>query len=162
MADTDLDVEDTTEDAPKPRNGLREQLEAVLAEKKQLETELNTLRGSLRERTVAEVLTAKGVNPKVAKYIPQDVEGEEAIVEWLKTEGDVFGVQFDTTGTETAPEPNKPAVNAGDVQATQRIQNLGASAATPALIQDIENRLAAANSQDEINAIWTEAQKYFL
>lgn len=161
MADTDLDHEDTTDETPKPRNGLREQLEAVLAEKKQLETELNSLRGSLRERTVTEVLTAKGVNPKVAKFIPQDVDGEAAIVEWLKTEGDVFGVQFDDTAA-TTPEPTKPAVNAGEVQATQRLQNLGASAATPALIQDIENRLAAANSQEEINAIWTEAQKYFL
>lgn len=162
MADQDLVDEDTTEDTPKPRNGLREQLEAVLAEKKQLEQELNNVRGTLRERTVTEVLTAKGVNPKVAKYIPKDVEGEEAIVEWLKTEGDIFGVQFTDTGTVDTPTNTATAVDADAVKATQKMQSLGASAATPALIADIENRLAAANSQEEISAIWSEAQKYFL
>lgn len=157
MADQDVYEDDTNETA-KPKNGLREQLEAALAAKKELEAENAKLKTTVRERAVSEVLTAKGVNPKVAKFIPSDVEGEEAIIEWLKTEGDVFGVVVNEQGEA----PAKPAVAAGDVAGTQRLQNLGASAATPAIIQDIESRISAANTQDEINAIWAEAQKYFL
>jgi len=159
MADEYYDNDEATdyEESKPKRNGLREQLEAVLAEKKALEAEIGALKGQVRERTVSEVLTAKGVNPKVAKFIPTEVEGTEAIESWLVENADVFG--FTVNDEELTPKSN---VSAEEVTETKRLQNLNQYASTPSKVQDIEARLANATSEAEIKEIWAEAAQYFL
>lgn len=92
--DQDGDYEDGQESSGK---GLRGQLEQALADKKALEAEVAELRGKARQTEVSNVLTAKGVNPKVAKFIPADVEGEEGISKWLEENADLFGATPKTT-----------------------------------------------------------------
>jgi len=59
---------------------------------KELEQELKGLQSQTRQRTVKDVLQAKGINPKIAAFIPQDIDtSEEAINGWLNEYGDVFG-----------------------------------------------------------------------
>jgi hypothetical protein len=159
MADEyyDNDEAETYEESKPKRNGLREQLEAVLAEKKALEAEVNALKGQARERTVSEVLTAKGVNPKVAKFIPPDVEGNEAVELWLTENADVFG--FTVNDAELTPQSN---ISEEEVTENKRLQNLNQYASTPSKVQDIEARLANATSEAEIKEIWAEAAQYFL
>ncbi len=60
---------------------------------KELEQELKGLQSQTRQRTVKDVLQAKGINPKIAAFIPQDIDtSEDAINGWLSEYGDVFGV----------------------------------------------------------------------
>lgn len=82
------------------RNPLREtvnQLEKRLKElEKDVQTkdaELATERKQNRQRTVADTLKDKGADPRLARYVLQDVEDPtpEAVVTWLTTEGELFG-----------------------------------------------------------------------
>lgn len=149
-----IDADDT--DDTKPKNGLRTQLEAALEAKKALEQELASLKGQVRERTVSDVLQAKGVNPKVAKFIPSDVEGADAIGTWLTENADIFGFKVSDEVAAEATGSN-PAV-----AETQRLQQLNQSASSPTKLQDLEARIAAAGSDKEVEEIWAEAKKFIL
>lgn len=145
MAD---EVEETTEGG----KGLRAQLEAVLQKNKELETRLAEASGKARAAEVKSVLEAKGVNPKVAKFIGNDVDDIEA---WLTENADVFGF---TVGQGTQ-EPN---VAPDEVQATQRIQNTAQSTVPAGKAEDIQARMSAATSDKELEDIWSEARSFFL
>lgn len=149
-------VEETT-DAPR---GLRAQLETVLAEKKALEQEVANLKGTVRSRTVADILSAKGVPTKVANLIPSDIEGEEAITKWLADWSDVFGIKTETqedTATQAAAIAATP-----EAAAAQRLQDLGNSAVTPTKLADLEARMKEAKTPAELNALMAEAKKFIL
>ena len=108
---------------------------------KELETEATTLKNQTRQRTVKDVLTAKGVNPKVAAFIPQDIEiTEEAVTNWLNEYGDVFGVQnaADNKG-ESQSQANNPAL-----QAQKRINDVVSTGTPPGVDEDVALKIANA------------------
>lgn len=152
----EIDDLDELEGADLIKN-LRKQIRGLSKEKSELAQELSSLKTTARERSVADVLTAKGVSAKVAKFIPSDVEGEDAISAWLTENADVFGFTVDETSTTAT---NAPASE--EVAAAQKIQSLGQSAITPSRVQDLETQLANAKDQAEIEAIWAQAREYFL
>lgn len=80
---------------------LRKQLREATKAKADLEKEVGSFRAEKRSTTIADVLKAKGVNPKVAKLIPTDLEpSDEAVAGWLEEWGDVFGVVQPEKGAE--------------------------------------------------------------
>lgn len=87
---------DTEEDEGRGDSDLVKNLRKQLKEQQKLLRErderLSSLEGAVRERTVSEVLTAKGVSPKVAKLLPSDVNSPEEIENWLTDYSDVFGL----------------------------------------------------------------------
>ena len=138
-----LDFEDGPQDVVKQLRKVNRTLEKRL---KELEQEATTLKTQTRQRTVKDVLSTKGINPKVAALIPQDIEPtEEAVSNWLNEWGDVFGVK-----TEEAAEP--APVNPG-LQAQKRINDVVSSAQAPAYDEDIANRIANAKDANELSAI---------
>jgi len=110
---------------------------------KEIEAEATTLKNQTRQRTVKDVLTAKGINPKIAAFIPQDIEGEEAISGWLNEHGDIFGV--------TPPEEAKQ--DSEDVSAAKRIANTINSAAAPTIDEDALAKILSADGPAALNAI---------
>lgn len=123
---------------------LRKQLNAEKRKNKELEAKTGELTKAQKERILKDVLTSKGVNHKIAQFIPQDIEAsEDAINAWLDANGDVFGY---------TPTP-KPAVNQDDIAAMQKMDSVLTGAETPSSSNDIENRLANANSEEEILSI---------
>ena len=73
---------------------LRKQLKVEQKRAKELESTLGELSKAQRERVLKDVLTSKGINMKVAQFIPTDLDAsEEAIGSWLEQNGDVFGFQ---------------------------------------------------------------------
>lgn len=106
---------------------------------KELEAELNGVRSSQRENVIKSVLGEKGINPKVASFIPSDVEASaEAIDQWLNDYADVFGVKRDAK--EDAP----------DLSALRQIDALTANAVSPDKVEDTLSRISQAQSADEI------------
>ena len=123
---------------------LRKQLKAEQRKNKDLETSYGELTKAQKERILKDVLTSKGVNQKIAQFIPSDIEAsEDAISSWLDANGDVFGY---------TPTP-KPAVNQNDIAAMQKMDAVLTGADTPPSSNDLENRLANANSEEEILSI---------
>lgn len=153
--DQDGDYEDGQESSGK---GLRGQLEQALADKKALEAEVAELRGKARQTEVSNVLTAKGVNPKVAKFIPTDVEGEEGISKWLEENADLFGATSQDDDTQQQDAGIAPEVK----ESASRLQNLGSSAQSPSKLDDIEARMASAQTSEELQELWAEAQRFIL
>jgi len=111
---------------------------------KELEVEANGLKNQTRQRTVKDVLSAKGINPKVAAFIPQDIDTtEEAVSAWLAEYGDVFGVQA------PADEKAKDPANA----AQRRIQDVMQTGTPPGVDEDALARILNATSAADLSAI---------
>ena len=123
---------------------LRKQLKAEQRRLKDLENSYGELTKSQKERILKDVLSSKGVNQKIAQFIPSDIEAsEDAISAWLDANGDVFGY---------TPTP-KPAVNQQDIASMQKMDAVLTGAETPATSDDLQNRIANASSEEEILAI---------
>lgn len=150
--------DDLDNDHESSGKGLRGQLEQALADKKALEGQVAELLGKVRQTEVSNVLTAKGVNPKVAKFIPADVEGEEGISKWLEENADLFGATPQDDDTQQQDAGIAPEVK----ESASRLQNLGSSAQSPSKLADIEARMASAQTSEELQELWAEAQRFVL
>lgn len=123
---------------------LRKALKAEQRRNKELETSYGELTKAQKERILKDVLASKGVNQKIAQFIPSDIEAsEDAISSWLDANGDVFGY---------TPAP-KPAVNQQDIASMQKMDSVLTGAETPAASDDLANRIANAGSEEEILSI---------
>jgi len=123
---------------------LRKQLKAEQRRNKELETSYGELTKAQKERILKDVLSSKGVNQKIAQFIPSDIEAsEDAINAWLDANGEVFGY---------TPAP-KPAVNQNDIAAMQKMDSVLTNAETPASSNDLQNRIANASTEEEILSI---------
>ena len=111
---------------------------------KELEQELASLRQQSRQSTVKDLLSSKGVNPKVAAFLPQDLEPtEENIDNWIAEYGDVFNVKQQQASSVKTPE----------LSANARINNVVNSGQPPLPDEDIMAKIATASSAEELNAI---------
>jgi hypothetical protein len=110
---------------------------------KELQAELESLRKFQREATVSKVLSEKGVNPKIAAFIPSDIEPTpEALNSWLEQYGDVFGV---------AQQPQQQArVNEMDLAALRQIDAVTSNAISPDDVNDSFSIINNAQSREEL------------
>ena len=123
---------------------LRKALKAEQRKNKDLETSYGELTKAQKERILKDVLASKGVNQKIAQFIPSDIEAsEDAISAWLDNNGDVFGY----TPSE------KPTVNQDDINSLRKMDAVLAGAETSASSDDLMNRIAGASSEEEILSI---------
>lgn len=113
---------------------------------KELEQELNGLKTQTRQRTVKDVLQAKGLNPKIAAFIPQDIDtSEEAINNWVNEYGDVFGIQ--------TPSDEKPVEKSPEVKAQARINNMVATGTAPDIDEDAFAKIANAKTKEDLDIL---------
>jgi hypothetical protein len=112
---------------------------------KELTEQLEGLSKVQRERVVKEVLEKKGVNIKAQRLILKDLEdiSEESVNTWLDDNGDLFGL----TKAEVTEEQqvNRAALRQQDIVTQNSL--------TPERTDDIESRIANAQSADEILSI---------
>jgi len=140
------DEDDFTADSGDVVKQLRKVNRTLDRRAKELEEELDSLRNQSRQRTVKDVLSAKGINPKVAAFIPQNIETtEEAVQEWLNEYGDVFGVQ--------ATEGSKSSVSEQSTATQRRIQEIIASGQPPTVDEDSLARILNATSAADLSSI---------
>ena len=143
--DDDFDEDFEPQDVVKQLRKVNRTLEKRL---KEIEAEATTLKNQTRQRTVKDVLTQKGINPKVAAFIPQDLEiSEEAVTNWLNEHGDVFGVNQNATEGESQAS-NNPAL-----QAQQRINDVVSTGTPPGVDEDSMAKILNAKSAAELNAL---------
>ena len=142
------DDDDFTEDSS---NDLVKQLRKA---SKQKDKELNELRAQFeslskgqRERAIKDALAARGVNSKIASFIPQDIDPtEESVSKWLEDYADVFGI-------ETGQTQATPNVNPNDAAAYKRMTNSADSGVSPEHNGDIMQKLMNANSKEELDDV---------
>jgi len=141
--DDDFDT-DTSNDLVKQ---LRKATKAKDKELAELKAQYESLAKANRERAIKDALASRGVNSKIAAFIPQDIDPtEESVSKWLSDYADVFGVD---TGSNQAT----PNVDPAQAAAYQRMTNAVEQGVTPEFQADIHRRLMNANSKEELDEI---------
>lgn len=99
-------TQDGTDGSPK---ALRDAYNKQKAQNAALEKTIAELAGKVRTREIADALTEKGINAKVARFIPADA----VLDDWLQENGDLFGVavpegseQQAQVATQASAEPH--------------------------------------------------------
>lgn len=145
--DDEFDFDDEVEATPQRGDDVLKKVRRAdrAKEKKirELESELESLRKFQRESTISKVLQEKGVNPKIAAFIPSDMDtSAEAVSSWLEQYGDIFGVAKQET----------PSVNADmdDLAALRQIDAATSGAYSPDDINDSFSVINNASSAEEL------------
>ena len=145
--DDDLDTEvETQSDGSDLLKKLRKAKRSDEKRIKELTEQLENYTKEQRERTVKEVLEKKGVNLKAARLIMKDIEdfSEEAVNNWLEDNSDLFGL--------TPAEEAKKTTEFDRAQLRQQ-DSLTQNAVTPDRAEDLDYKLGAAQSADDILSI---------
>jgi hypothetical protein len=110
---------------------------------KELQSELDSLRKFQREATVSKVLQEKGINPKIAALIPQNLDSTpEALNSWLEQFGDIFGI---------ASQPQQQAnIDPMDLAALRQIDAATSNAISPDDVNDSFSLINNAQSREEL------------
>jgi hypothetical protein len=109
---------------------------------KELESELEGLRNFQRQSVVSSVLNERGVNPKIATFIPSDVANDpESISKWLDEYGEIFGVQS---------QAQQPMVDQENLSTLRQIDAAIGSALSPDDVNDVFSRINNAQSAEEL------------
>ena len=141
--DDDFTQEDSSNDLVKQLRKASKQKDKELNE---LRAQFESLSKGQRERAIKDALAARGVNSKIASFIPQDIDPtEESVSKWLEDYADVFGIEVSQTQT--------PNVNPADAAAYKRMTNSADSGASPEHNGDIMQKLMNANSKEELDDV---------
>jgi hypothetical protein len=106
----------------------------------EMEGQLSSIKTEQRQNVIKSVLESKGVSPKIAKFIPADIDAStEAVDNWISDNADVFGLTVQT------PDDVKP-----DLATLRQIDAVTSNAQSPAGVDDLFLRLQNAESAEEI------------
>ena len=144
----DFDMDSSSNDLVKQLRKAAKQKDKELAE---LRSQFEGLNKAQRERTIKDALAARGVNQKIASFIPQDIDPtEESVSKWLTEYADVFGIELE----QNQATPN---VDPAEAAAYKRLSAASNAGISPERGQDIMSRLMNANSKEELDAIISES-----
>jgi hypothetical protein len=142
--DDDFTMDDSSNDLVKQLRKASKQKDKELNE---LKAQFESLNKAQRERAIKDALASRGVNSKIASFIPQDIDPtEESVSKWLEDYADVFGI-------ETGQTQATPNVNPNDAAAYKRMTNSADSGVSPEHNGDIMQRLMNANSKEELDEV---------
>ena len=147
----DLDVETQAGDGSNLLKQLRKAKRADEKRIKELTEQLEGYSKIQRENTIKSVLEKKGVNPKATRLILKDLDdiNEESVNNWLDDNGDLFGI----TRSQEAPKASEV-----DRAALRQQDSVTQGATTPDRAENLEQRLANAESADEILSLLRSQQ----
>jgi hypothetical protein len=142
------DDDDYTTDSS---NDLVKQLRKASKQKdkelQELRSQFENLSKGQRERAIKDVLATRGVNSKIASFIPQDIDPtEESLSKWLDDYADVFGYE----SNQTQATPN---VDPAQAAAYKRMTNTVETGVSPEHNDNIMQKLMNANSREELDDI---------
>ena len=124
---------------------LRKQLKQRDKELNEFKSQFESVSKQNRERAIKDVLESRGVNGKVAKFIPQDLDPtEESLSKWLEDNADVFGFQV---------EDKQPVVDPAQAAAYKKMNNAVDQGLTPDSTDDIMRKLLSADSKEALDEI---------
>jgi len=145
--DDDFDTEASGNDLVKQ---LRKAAKAKDKELAELRAQFEGLSKAQRERSIKDALERRGVNQKIASFIPQDIDPtEESVSKWLEDYADVFGIDLG--------QNQKTNVDPADIAAYKKMTGTADAGMTPERGADVMSRLMNANSKEELDDIIRES-----
>mgnify|MGYP000308284505 FL=1 len=142
--DDDITTGDTqSNDLVKQLRKAAKQKDKELAE---LREKFDGLSKAQRERSIKDALERRGVNSKIASFIPQDIDPtEESVSKWLEDYADVFGIDAGQNQTTN--------VDPADIAAYKKMTGTADAGLSPERGADVMSRLMNANSKEELDDI---------
>ena len=141
--DDDFDTEDTSNDLVKQ---LRKATKAKDKELSELKAQFENLNKAQRERAIKDALESRGVNSKIASFIPQDIDPtEESVSKWLEDYADVFGIDLG--------QNQSTKVDPADIAAYKKMTGTADAGMTPERGADVMSRLMNAGTKEELDDI---------
>jgi hypothetical protein len=141
--DDDFDTETSSNDLVKQLRKAAKQKDKELAE---LRSQFDGLSKAQRERSIKDALERRGVNSKIASFIPQDIDPtEESVSKWLEDYADVFGIDLGQNQSTN--------VDPADIAAYKKMTGTADAATSPERGADVMSRLMNANSKEELDDI---------
>ena len=141
--DDDLDTQDVRANDSDLLKQLRKELKNKTKALTELEEQVTSFRQTQREATIKAVLESKGVSPKIAKFIPSDIEtSPEVISGWIEENADVFGLAVENA-QDVAP----------NLSALRSIDAITANAQSPSNADDVALRIQNASEEELIAMI---------
>jgi hypothetical protein len=149
---SNFDYEDEDDDSTQDfsqNNDLVKQLRKANKQKEkelaELKAQFDGLSKAQRERAIKDVLEARGVNKKIASFIPSDIDPtEESLSKWLTEYGDVFGI---------TAEPTQDVVDPAQAAAYKKMNSTVDSGLTPDSSDDMLRKILNANSKEELDEV---------
>ena len=134
---------DSSNDLVKQLRKAAKQKDKELAE---LREKFDGLSKAQRERSIKDALERRGVNSKIASFIPQDIDPtEESVSKWLEDYADVFGIDAGQNQTTN--------VDPADIAAYKKMTGTADAGLSPERGADVMSRLMNANSKEELDDI---------
>jgi methylaspartate ammonia-lyase len=122
---------------------LRKQVDQLSKQIKERDSQLEEYQTYSHEAAIGEVLESFGLNPRIAAFIPSDIEAdEEAVAEWLNEYGDAFGI--------TAVDESESFEEDPDAQAFEQMSNFEDGDVDPTVGRDIASLISNATSVEEL------------
>ena len=122
---------------------LRKQVDQLSKQIKERDSQLEEYQTYSHEAAIREVLESFGLNPRIAAFIPSDIEAdEEAVAEWLNEYGDAFGI--------TAVDESESFEEDPDAQAFEQMSNFEDGDVDPSVGRDIHSLISNATSVEEL------------
>jgi ABC-type transporter Mla subunit MlaD len=146
--DDDFDTTETSSnDLVKQLRKAAKQKDKELAE---LRSQFDGLSKAQRERSIKDALERRGVNQKIASFIPQDIDPtEESVSKWLEDYADVFGIDLGQNQSTN--------VDPADIAAYKKMTGTADAATSPERGADVMSRLMNANSKEELDQIISQS-----
>ena len=142
--DDDFTMDDSSNDLVKQLRKASKQKDKELNE---LRAQFESLSKGQRDRAIKDALASRGVNSKIASFIPQDIDPtEESVSKWLEDYADVFGI-------DVGQSQAKPNVDPAQAAAYKRMTNAVESGSSPEHNDNIMQKLMNANSREELDDV---------
>ena len=148
MSDTDIDLFEDDESSDLPKK-LRKQIKELQKERDEMREQLTSFQQKERQSTLASTLTERGLNPKIAAFVPSDVEGE-ALDAWLDEYGDVFGAGSATQAEGQEQAQPVIARDAADAQAIRQMSQADATSPPVGAPQDLLAQIDGAENMEDL------------
>lgn len=150
MSYDDYDDDDTFEsENDNPIRDLRKQNRTKDRQIKELQEQLAVLQKTQRERSVADVLTSKGLNPKIARFVPNEITSEEEVAQWIEEFADVFGGASSAQAEQPANTDVSPDARA--MQEISQVQSQGEPFSNDP--NQLTALIAGARTPEELNKV---------
>jgi len=159
----DADDEPSAPAQPNPRD-LRNQLKQALKANKEMSAKLASAESLVRKTNIGNYFREKGINPKLAKYVPADLDpSDDALAKWIEEDGELFNIK-PVDGGENKPSdsntgtPGTPGLTGDNItpevqQGWNQINNTTANALPPGKAEELMSKITSATSQEELKQL---------
>lgn len=147
--DFDLEIDDSELSGTDLVKKLRKQINAMNKALKEKDELLSEYQEVAYQNSVAETLSDWGLNPRIAAFVPDDIEDEEELAAWLEEYGDAFNIGSVQEETEVEGYP----LDDDALQASELMSDLEDGSFDPEVGLDIQHRMEQAQTPEELLAM---------